>query len=197
MNEIQLPLDALKAVAYAMPEKDKRAHLNGVRVEVNDEGGWRLIASDGARTHIYDNNLGAAHKVAHAATIPAAVVKDMLKFRNSHITLAVGVNESVTTTPRGQHTFKNVEGNYPQYRNILPGELKPTAPANYNTEHLNDAQKALKAVGWPFPSVELKQQGDNVAVAFFNSLTVLIMPYRARPAGEQPDYQSHINQLKR
>lgn len=118
----------LKAVAYAMADKDVRYYLNGVYVESNGAE-TRIVATDGARMNIVAISSADSDIVDPASIIlPSEFVKALCKAKfprglSKEFTLAFdGMKASVTMPDGNDVTCKGIDGTFPNYRMVVPTE---------------------------------------------------------------------------
>ncbi len=114
-------LSALKSVSVAMSQSNGTHYLMGVYFHVVD-GGFKLVATDGKRLHLValDDDAG---KFKRSFIIPSQSVNHILKlFANSGgVDLKVDEFGFSLADQKSLFKSKQVEGNYPDYAQIVPG----------------------------------------------------------------------------
>ena len=195
--EIMLKLNELQAVSYAMAKGDIRYYLNGMLLEIDAEVNHRLVATDGHRVHIVDNNLG---KVAYKSyIIPREAIEQALKTKLSYLTFsALNETEGILKHAGGGIQFKFVDGKYPDYRSVIPASLQEIKAAQYNVDFLSDALKAMQAYrgGKKGVMLDFVQQGEALGVAVYDNLFVGIMACRANMNEAKAEAQEMLSRIR-
>jgi len=124
--------DMLRKVSYAQSSDENRYILNGVFFEFS-EGKLTVVATDGRRLAKCERALPGADKPL-ALIIPARTIVELVRLlksggtaRVSHNERQVGFTIEVPKNDEGlvdriQLVSKVVEGNYPNYRQVIPKE---------------------------------------------------------------------------
>ena len=109
---------------FAAAKDIGRYAINGVLVEIGD-GSIRFVATDGRRLSIATRDLpDVAKDVRQRAIIPAKGIHECLRGSDGSSTVKVLVEEDrvVFSSERADITTKPVEGEYPDYDRVIPGE---------------------------------------------------------------------------
>lgn len=176
----------IKAVAYAMAEKDLRYYLNGVCVETNGAD-IQLTATDGSIVMTLRSEYKGGGLITQQPTeyiIPASLVKTIIKAKAGRssfkpvVSLIFDGNRVEAALPDGTSAIaKLVDGAFPDWRRIIPtGDLGETVAASFNADYLKAASAAALLVAGKFHA--FKQRGQQLAIMRAGALTVGLMPLR-------------------
>ncbi|WP_269524056.1 DNA polymerase III subunit beta [Coraliomargarita parva] len=127
----------LKSVSYAQSTDENRYILNGVYFNFADEK-LTLVATDGRRlaltaleTEISDDNAGSlilpAKTVAELERLMGKGENVKVAFNDRQVAFEIAIDESAGDTGLVDHLYlvsKIVEGNYPNYRQVIPKETE-------------------------------------------------------------------------
>lgn len=171
-----LTLNYLKAVSYAINSKEPRYYLNGVSVEVS-QNGTILTATNG-------HMLLSAHDETNTSDepfsliIPQTTIKAIKpqKFQNE-IELST---DDGKTWRLGNIIFEPVDGTFPDWRRIIPTHT-PVAPNVENVWFNPEYQQALAKAGKELNDTPVfHPDGENAAIVTFANpdLIGIIMPMR-------------------
>ena len=188
----------LKAVALAMAETDIRYYLNGVFFELDDQEGYRLVATDGHRMHIVCKK--KCTNTVHEIIMPSDIVKQLCKQKAQVFELEIipgAARQIKIRTGGGFITVPEVEGKYPDYRRVMPKQLNPIETAYYMPEYLADLAKAQKILGTAQQKGYIAQQGNSAGVYVDNgkSFYAVIMPLRC-DAPESSDFERGLAKVQ-
>ena len=186
----------LKAVSLAMAKADIRYYLNGVLFELDNDEGYRLVATDGHRLHIVDKKK-TTNRV-HEIIMPSDTVKQLCKLKEAFFTVEPLENRQIKiTTKSGVLTVQAVYGKYPDHRRVMPKQLNPIETAHYQPEYLLDLAKAQKILGTAQQKGYIAQQGTNAGVYVDNdkSFYAVIMPLRC-DAPESSDFERGLAKVQ-
>lgn len=117
--------DGLKKTSYAISADETRYVLNGIFISFN-EGKMTLVATDGRRLAMVENELEfpATHEIE--VIVPTKAIQELARLCGSEgdvlaklhgNQISFEVNDSIIVS-------KLIEGNYPNYRQVIPGEKK-------------------------------------------------------------------------
>jgi DNA polymerase III subunit beta len=137
---------ALNRVAFAISSKGTRHYLNGIYMHGN-EGNLRMVATDGHRLALHDTPTMEGWKAPHGVIIPREIVRLLQRLTKPKFT-GVGKKktratpEIVTVTVSAakiRFTVGNVtvyskliDGDFPDYRRVIPIWNPKTATVNKN-----------------------------------------------------------------
>jgi DNA polymerase III subunit beta len=113
--------DALRQVVRAASTDDARAVLTGVLIAAEDDG-LKMVATDSYRLAVRDlpqsSMLGAGQKVL----VPSRALAELQRIvsNGNELTVRLGAREAVFEAGETRLTTRLIEGEYPNYRNLLP-----------------------------------------------------------------------------
>jgi DNA polymerase-3 subunit beta len=184
MTTITLKINNIKAVSYAMGNKDLRYYINAVLVEHNGIE-TRLVATDGHRMHLVrveHNNALVSEPVKYI--IPRDFILQLLKIKfpkgyTKEVTLTFSGDKVSAALPNGNEIVsKLVDGMFPDYCRVIPSSLSGEY-AYLKPEYQLDAVHGLidysenKTL-----TIKIKHNGEGAAVLSYGNYLVLIMPMR-------------------
>ena len=127
---------AITQVAVAASTDSARPILTGVLIE-NGESGLRLVATDSYRLAVKDL---AGASISGSALVPARALRELGRtVAAAAINVAIQDREVVFASERGSLSIRRIEGTFPNYRQLLPGQ--------YPNELLVEKHRLLEAVG--------------------------------------------------
>ena len=139
--------DAIKAVLYAAATQDARYCLNGVLLEIADNGIVHIVATDGHRMERRElSSVNGVHAGQWIIPIVAAKLIDSDDLQLTGEWCASGDNL----------VFEQIEGIYPDWRRVVP---KPTAYFSVDTKELLATLKQLA------PFANAKYRGVRLTLA--------------------------------
>ena len=195
MTTITLKIKDIKAVSYAMGNKDIRYYLNGMLVEHNGVE-TRLAATDGHRIHLVrveHNNALVSEPVKYI--VPRDFILQLIKTKFSkyaikQFTLTFSDMKVSAALPNGGEIIsKLIDGTFPDYCRVIPRSL--SGEYSYlNPEYQLDAVNGLidysenKTI-----AVRIKHNGEGAAVLAYKNYLAVIMPVRSEsaPVSDNPD----------
>lgn len=187
----------LKAVSLAMAKADIRYYLNGVLFELDDQEGYRLVATDGHRLHIVCKKKSTG--MPQEIIMPSDTVKQLCKLKEAFFTVELLESRQIKiTTKSGVLIVQAVDGKYPDYRRVMPKQLNPIETAHYQPEYLLDLAKAQKILGSGTQQHGyIAQQGNSAGVYVDNgkSFYAVIMPLRC-DAPESADFERGLTKVQ-
>lgn len=137
--------DALRQVVRAASTDDARAVLTGVLL-VSEESGVKMVATDSYRLAVRDlpptEMLGAGQKVL----IPGRALNELQRILagSEDLQVRLGTREAVFEAGTTRLTTRLIEGEYPNYRNLLPSSYPNVLTVG--REALLDALRRVKIV---------------------------------------------------
>jgi len=115
----------LKKTSYAISTDETRYVLNGIFTSFK-EGKLTLVATDGRRLAMVDHELEfpASHEVDFI--IPTKAVQELQRHlgTDGDLILRLSDNQVCFEIDSSMIVSKLIEGNYPNYRQVIPGETK-------------------------------------------------------------------------
>jgi DNA polymerase-3 subunit beta len=117
--------DALRKTAYAISTDETRYVLNGILFSFR-EGKLTMVATDGRRLALVDLEVEFPRSQEVDVIVATKCVTELgrLLGDDGEIKLSIAENQAAFETPTKLLTAKLVEGNYPNYRQVIPAEAK-------------------------------------------------------------------------
>jgi DNA polymerase-3 subunit beta len=117
--------DGLKKTAYAISTDETRYVLNGILFSFKDNK-LTLVATDGRRLALVDIELEfpRSHEVDIIVPTKAVTELSRLLAEDGDVKLSVGENQVTFEAVGTLLASKLIEGNYPNYRQVIPGEMR-------------------------------------------------------------------------
>ena len=120
----------LKKTSFAVSTDESRYVLNGIFISLKDHK-MTLVATDGRRLALVDEEVDISEKSSGEFIVPAKAVNELnrLLLEKGNVELKFGENQAsfLLTDDKGFSILlvtKLIEGNYPNYRQVIPGEAK-------------------------------------------------------------------------
>ena len=117
--------DMLKRTAYAISTDESRYVLNGVLLSFK-ENKLSLVATDGRRLALVEQDLEFPKGSEVEAILPTKAVQELQRILRDEEPLSIAFAENQVSFDLG-NTFlysKLIEGNYPNYKQVVPAEAK-------------------------------------------------------------------------
>jgi len=117
--------DMLKRTAYAISTDESRYVLNGVLLSFKDNK-LSLVATDGRRLALVEQDLEFPKGSEVEAILPTKAVQELQRILRDEEPLNISFAENQVSFDLGT-TFlysKLIEGNYPNYKQVVPAEAK-------------------------------------------------------------------------
>jgi DNA polymerase-3 subunit beta len=126
----------LKKTSFAVSTDESRYVLNGIFISLKD-GKMTLVATDGRRLALVDEEVEISEKSAGEFIVPAKAINELNRLLQDkgEVELKFGENQAsfALKDDKGFSVLlitKLIEGNYPNYRQVIPGEAKERIPIN-------------------------------------------------------------------
>lgn len=115
--------DGLRKTAYAISVDETRYVLNGILFSFLDNK-LTLVATDGRRLALFDTDLEFAKSQERDFIVPTKAVNELQRILDGDgdVEVYAGENLVMFRTARAELVSKLVEGSYPNYRQVIPGE---------------------------------------------------------------------------
>jgi DNA polymerase-3 subunit beta len=120
----------LKKTSFAVSTDESRYVLNGIFISLKD-GKMTLVATDGRRLALVDEEVEISEKSSGEFIVPAKAVNELNRLLQDkgEVELKFGENQAsfALKDEKGFSVLlitKLIEGNYPNYRQVIPGEAK-------------------------------------------------------------------------
>jgi len=113
--------DALRQVVRAASTDDARAVLTGVLMASEDTG-MKMVATDSYRLAVRDLPQSSMLAAGQKVLIPGRALAELQRVlsSNAELTVRLGAREAVFEAGGTRLTTRLIEGEYPNYRNLLP-----------------------------------------------------------------------------
>ena len=120
----------IRKTSFAVSTDESRYVLNGIFVSLK-EGKMTLVATDGRRLALVDEEVEISEKSAGEFIVPAKAINELNRLLQDkgEVELKFGENQA-SFALKNENGFsvllitKLIEGNYPNYRQVIPGEAK-------------------------------------------------------------------------
>jgi len=121
----QLLRDALKKTSYAISTDETRYVLNGILFS-SKENKLTLVATDGRRLALVDLEVEFPRSQEVDIIVPTKAVTELGRLLGDEgdVRLSVGENQVSFQINDTLLASKLIEGNYPNYRQVIPGDAK-------------------------------------------------------------------------
>lgn len=124
----------LKKTSFAVSTDESRYVLNGIFVSLKDNK-MTLVATDGRRLALVDEEVDIAEKSSGEFIFPAKAVNELNRLLNDkgEVEIKYGENQA-SFALKNESGFsallitKLIEGNYPNYKQVIPAETKERIP---------------------------------------------------------------------
>lgn len=117
--------NGLKKTSYAISADETRYVLNGILFSFKDNK-LTMVATDGRRLALVDLEVEFPQSQAVDLIVPTKCVNELARLvgESGDVTLSVGDNQLAFEVDGTLLVSKLIEGNYPNYRQVIPGEAK-------------------------------------------------------------------------
>jgi DNA polymerase III subunit beta len=202
----------LKKTSFAISMDESRYVLNGIFLSLKEHK-LTMVATDGRRLALTDEEVDVSEKSQGEFIIPAKAVNELNRLLQDkgELTITFTDNQASFTLKdeKGQNILlitKLIEGNYPNYRQVIPAETKERIPLSreeflhalrraeimtndkQNSVKLNFAKNSLAItantpdIGEARETMAIAYKGKEMAIAF--NPGYLIEPLNALPNDE-------------
>lgn len=159
----------LKKTAFAVSTDESRYVLNGIFFSLKDHK-LTMVATDGRRLALVDEEVEVPEKSQGEFIVPAKTVTELTRLLQTKgtVELKYGENQAAftLTDEKGSCvliTTKLIEGNYPNYRQVIPAEAKERIPL-VREEFLHALRRAEIMTTDKANSVKLAFGKNNLAI---------------------------------
>ena len=113
--------DALRQVVRAASTDDARAVLTGVLIAAEDDG-LKMVATDSYRLAVRDLPQSSMLAAGQKVLVPGRALAELQRILSgdAELTVRLGAREAVFEAGGTRLTTRLIEGEYPNYRNLLP-----------------------------------------------------------------------------
>jgi len=124
----------IRKTSFAVSTDESRYVLNGIFISLK-EGKMTFVATDGRRLALVDEEVDISEKSAGEFIVPAKAITELNRLLQDKgdVELKFGENQA-SFALKNDNGFsvllitKLIEGNYPNYRQVIPGEAKERIP---------------------------------------------------------------------
>jgi len=157
--------DALKKTAYAISTDETRYVLNGILFSFK-ENKLTLVATDGRRLALVDLEVEFPRSDEVELIVPSKCVTELSRLLgdSGEIKMSVGENQVAFQAGDTLLVSKLIEGNYPNYRQVIPGEARERVTLERET-FLNAVHRVSLLSSDKSNSVKLVFAKNNIEIA--------------------------------
>lgn len=157
--------DAFKKTSYAISSDETRYVLNGIYGAFK-ENKLTLVATDGRRLAMVDLDLEIPPESEGNVIVPAKAINELQRLLKDEgeIKISLGENQVAFELNGTLLVSKLIEGNYPNYRQVIPGEAKERIPLERET-FLNAVRRVSLLTSEKSNSVKLIFTKNNIDIA--------------------------------
>ena len=153
--------DALRQVVRAASTDDARAVLTGVLIAADDDG-LRMVATDSYRLAVRNLPQSSMLASGQKVLVPSRALSELQRIlsNSKELSVRLGAREAVFEAAGTRLTTRLIEGEYPNYRNLLPSSYPNllTVPR----EALLEALRRVKILAQDSTPVRLTLGGDTL-----------------------------------
>ncbi len=172
-KKVILPQETVKAMvkktSFAVSTDESRYVLNGIFISLKDHK-LTLVATDGRRLALVDEEVDISEKSSGEFIVPAKAVTELNRLLQDkgEVEIKFGENQAsfALKDDKGFSVLlitKLIEGNYPNYRQVIPGEAKERVPLN-REEFVQALRRAEIMTSEKANSVKLTFGKNNLAI---------------------------------
>lgn len=159
----------MRKTSFAVSSDESRYVLNGIFISLKDHK-MTLVATDGRRLALVDEEVEIAEKSSGEFIVPAKAVAELNRLLQDKgdVEIKYGENQAFFAL-RDDKGFsvllitKLIEGNYPNYRQVIPSETKERVPL-VREEFLQALRRAEIMTSEKANSVKLSFGKNNLAI---------------------------------
>ena len=153
--------DALRQVVRAASTDDARAVLTGVLMSSEDDG-LKMVATDSYRLAVRDLPQTSMLAVGQKVLVPGRALAELQRVLTADAELSVrlGAREAVFEVGGTRLSTRLIEGEYPNYRNLLPSSYPNRLTVG--REALLEALRRVKILAQDSTPVRLALGGDTL-----------------------------------
>src|SRR5271167_4256635 len=159
----------LKKTSFAVSTDESRYVLNGIFISLK-EGKMTLVATDGRRLALVDEEVDISEKSQGEFIVPAKAVNELNRLlqEKGEVEMLYSENQAAFTLKdeKGSSVLiitKLIEGNYPNYRQVIPAEPKERVTLA-REEFLHALRRAEIMTSDKSNSVKLAFSKNNLAI---------------------------------
>ena len=172
-KNVNLPQEKLRSMlrktSFAVSTDESRYVLNGIFMSLKEHK-LTMVATDGRRLALVDEDVDVSAKNQTEFIVPAKAVNELnrLLTDKGEVEVRFAGNQAAFTLKdeKGMNVVivsKLIEGNYPNYRQVIPGEAKERVPLA-REEFLHALKRAELMTSEKQNSVKLNFTRNNLAI---------------------------------
>ncbi|CAN5575293.1 DNA polymerase III subunit beta [soil metagenome] len=156
--------DGLRKTSYAISTDETRYVLNGVLFSFKDNK-LTLVATDGRRLAMLDIDLEFPRSHEADIIIPTKAVTELQRLLtdDGDVRVSVGSGQIAFDLNNTLLVSKLIEGNYPNYRQVIPGEMKERVTLERET-FLNSLRRVSLLASDKSNSIKLNFTKNNIDI---------------------------------
>ena len=156
--------DGLRKTSYAISTDETRYVLNGVLFSFKDNK-LTLVATDGRRLAMLDIDLEFPRSHEADIIVPTKAVTELQRLLtdDGEVRVSVGGSQIAFDLNNSLLVSKLIEGNYPNYRQVIPGEMKERVTLERET-FLNSLRRVSLLASDKSNSIKLNFSKNNIDI---------------------------------
>ena len=156
--------DGLRKTSYAISTDETRYVLNGVLFSFKDNK-LTLVATDGRRLAMLDIDLEFPRSHEADIIVPTKAVTELQRLLtdDGDVRVSVGTGQIAFDLNNTLLVSKLIEGNYPNYRQVIPGEMKERVTLERET-FLNSLRRVSLLASDKSNSIKLNFSKNNIDI---------------------------------
>ncbi|CAN5557492.1 DNA polymerase III subunit beta [soil metagenome] len=156
--------DGLRKTSYAISTDETRYVLNGVLFSFKDNK-LTLVATDGRRLAMLDIDLEFPRSHEADIIVPTKAVTELQRLLtdDGDVRVSVGSGQIAFDLNNTLLVSKLIEGNYPNYRQVIPGEMKERVTLERET-FLNSLRRVSLLASDKSNSIKLNFAKNNIDI---------------------------------
>jgi DNA polymerase III subunit beta len=156
--------DGLRKTSYAISTDETRYVLNGVLFSFKDNK-LTLVATDGRRLAMLDIDLEFPRSHEADIIVPTKAVTELQRLLtdDGEVRVSVGSGQIAFDLNNTLLVSKLIEGNYPNYRQVIPGEMKERVTLERET-FLNSLRRVSLLASDKSNSIKLNFSKNNIDI---------------------------------
>jgi DNA polymerase-3 subunit beta len=156
--------DGLRKTSYAISTDETRYVLNGVLFSFKDNK-LTLVATDGRRLAMVDIDLEFPRSHEGDIIVPTKAVTELHRLLTGEgdLRVSVGSGQIAFDLEKALLVSKLIEGNYPNYRQVIPGEMKERVTLERET-FLNSLRRVSLLASDKSNSIKLNFSKNNIDI---------------------------------
>ncbi len=156
--------DGLKKTSYAISTDETRYVLNGVLFSFKDNK-LTLVATDGRRLAMLDIDLEFPRSHEADIIVPTKAVAELQRLLTDEgdVRVSVGSGQIAFDLNNTLLVSKLIEGNYPNYKQVIPGEMKERVTLERET-FLNSLKRVSLLASDKSNSIKLNFTKNNIDI---------------------------------